>query len=312
MKKIHNKHGKNHPPELLNIALLIFASLANGFILWWVSHTSSWFVIFLGVISFALISNTLFSLLHEAVHGLLNSNKVVNEWLGSFVAGWFPTSLTLQRAFHLTHHKNNRTAEEQFDVLHEDDIKWLKYIQWYSIISGIYWFSTVLGLLLYLLVPSVFRIKIFENKDSSIAHQTSSSAYFKVFNNVGSVRVKLEILISILFQGNLFWLLGLTWWGWLLCYTGFAVYWSALQYADHAYTELDPINGAWNLSVSRITRAIYLNYHYHLAHHQNPDVPWLYLGEYVDENQLQPSFWKVWFTMWKGPRTLAELDSVIK
>ena len=310
------KH-KPQPPNQLNIALLILTSLANGFLLWWVSHSTDWYLIVIGMIGFALISNTLFSLLHEAVHGLLNSKPVVNEWFGRLVAGWFPTSLTIQRAFHLTHHKNNRSAEEQFDVLHEDDVKWLKYLQWYSIISGVYWFSTIIGLLLYLLVPSVFRIKIFESKDSKIAQQTSSSAYFKVFNTIDSVQVKLEILGSILFQALLFWLLDLSWWGWLLCYTSFAVYWSALQYADHAYSELDPINGAWNLSVSRITRAIYLNYHYHLAHHQNPDVPWLYLGDYVDDALPQPSFWKVWLTMWwKGPRTEAELarvsNSIIK
>ncbi len=303
---------KNHvPPERLNLIILLLASVADLFFLWLVSQGFAWFITLVGIIGFALITNTLFSLLHESVHGLFSRNPVINEWAGRFAAAWFPTSLTIQRAFHLTHHKNNRTREEQFDVLHDDDVKWLKYIQWYSIISGVYWFATVFGLIIYLLVPAVYRIKLFANKDSNIAIQTSSSAYFNVFNEIPSALVKKEILASIAFQAILFWGLGLSWWGWLLCYTGFAVYWSALQYADHAFTELDSVNGAWNLSVSPITRAIYLNYHYHLAHHQNPTVPWIFLKQYVNNDKLQPSFWRVWFAMWRGPRTVDKLNKVI-
>jgi fatty acid desaturase len=49
-------------------------------------------------------------------------------------------------------------------------------------------------------------------------------------------------------------------------------------------------------------RWVALNYHYHLAHHQHPEVRWYDLPKYVDAASPQPSFWRVYFSMWKGVR----------
>ncbi len=281
------------------------------FFLWAVSHSSQLTIIIFCIFGFSLTANTVFSLMHEAVHGIFSTQYYVNEWAGRYAACWFPTSLTIQRAFHLTHHKNNRMPEEQFDVLHEDDIKWLKYAQWYSILTGLYWFITIIGIIFYLLLPCIFSIKRLQSKHSQVALQTSSSAYFSALDTINSNHARLEILASLLFQLLLFWGLALTWSGWLLCYTGFALFWSSLQYADHAYSELDPKKGAWNLSVSPITRALFLNYHYHLAHHEHPTVPWNHLDKFVEPKSFQPSFWKVWKAMWRGPKPLSEIDKII-
>ncbi len=78
--------------------------------------------------------------------------------------------------------------------------------------------------------------------------------------------------------------------------------WSALQYADHAFSPLDPANGAWNLKVNRVTRAVFLNYHLHLAHHRHPQVPWIHLDQLVDPLEPQPGFLRTWLAMWRGPR----------
>jgi len=101
-----------------------------------------------------------------------------------------------------------------------------------------------------------------------------------------------------------FTLLDLSLWGWLACYAAFGLHWSSLQYADHAFSPLDRRDGAWNLRVNPITRALFLNYHYHLAHHQHPRTPWLYLGRLVDPTLLQPSFLGIWLRMWRGPEPL--------
>ena len=298
-------------PVIINLILLVLSSIVCMFFLWLASHSSQIYIILLCSLGFGLTANTVFSLLHEAVHGIFSSQRVINEWAGRLAACWFPTSFKMQRAFHLTHHKNNRSHEEQFDVMHDGDIKWLKYAQWYSILTGLYWLITVLGIALYLLLPWVSRLSVLKSHKSQVGKQTSSSAYLSAINEINSTHARLEIILAVSFHVVLFWSLNLTWWGWLSCYAGFALLWSSLQFTDHAYSELDTKMGAWNLSVSPLTRAFFLNYHYHLAHHQQPSVPWNQLSDYVEKGSFQPSFWKVWFAMWRGPRRPSEIDDVI-
>jgi fatty acid desaturase len=82
------------------------------------------------------------------------------------------------------------------------------------------------------------------------------------------------------------------------------VNWSALQYADHAFSPLDPKDDAWNLKVNPVVRALFLNYHHHLAHHNAPQVPWLHLPKLVRPDSAQPSFWRIYLRMWRGPRRI--------
>ena len=298
-------------PERLNLALLGLASLASATLLFFASHTESLLVIITCAILFSFTANTLFSLLHEAVHGIFSKRRCVNEWAGRLAAAWFPTGLSIQRAFHLTHHKNNRSHLEQFDVLHEDDLKWLKYAQWYAIFTGIHWLITVLGVLAYLIVPRMLRVKLLREERSRFAEQTSSRAYLDALDHLNPIGARLEIALSLIVQGLLFWALDLSLVGWFACYAAFAINWSSLQYTDHAFSPLDPHHGAWNLRVGPVGRAFFLNYHSHLAHHQNPRVPWIHLRSLVIPDSPQPRFFRVWMEALRGPRKIDEFPRIV-
>ena len=101
------------------------------------------------------------------------------------------------------------------------------------------------------------------------------------------------------------------------CYYAFALHWSVLQYADHAFSSRDIKNGAWNLKVLPLSRWIALNYHYHLTHHQQQLIPWYELPKHVD-NSPQPTFWRIYFLLWLGVRkappfgSSADYDLVFK
>ncbi|MHB1214740.1 MAG: fatty acid desaturase [Thiobacillus sp.] len=297
-------------PERLNFFLLVLASAASAALLFFASHSTSTLTIIVCAIAFSFTANTLFSLLHEAVHSVFSSRRVVNVWAGRFAAAWFPTGFSLQRAFHLTHHKNNRSSLEQFDILHEGDVKWLKYAQWYAILTGIYWVVAVVGVLAYLLVPRMLRIRSLREDQSKVAKQTSSLAYLAALDDLNPVTARLEIVFSIAFQGLLFLVLDLSVVGWLACYVAFAINWSSLQYTDHAFSPLDPRNGAWNLAVGPIGRAFFLNYHAHLAHHQHPGAPWVHLPSLIPPGSPQPRFFRVWAESWRGPRRVHELPAL--
>jgi len=284
--------------------LLAAAGAANLSLLFLASHAASLGMQVAAALVFSFTANTMFSLMHESVHGLLLPDARWNRWAGRVAAAFFPTSLTLQRSFHLTHHKNNRSPQERFDYIEPGDIAWAKRVQWYGILTGLYWVMTQLGLLLYLIAPVFLRIPFLRRASSRFARQSSSRAYLEVFDHVDGRVVRIELLASFAFQAVIFVALDLSLAGWALCYAAFAVHWSGLQYADHAFSPLDPHDGAWNLRANPVSRALFLNYHYHLAHHRHPNTPWLYLGQHVETTAAQPSFLGVWLQMWRGPRRL--------
>lgn len=296
-------------PGTLNLGLLVGTFCVAGWLLHLASHAASWWQVALAMVGFSFINNTIFSLLHESVHGIFHPNRAVNEWAGRSAAAFFPTALTFQRIFHLRHHRNNRTEVEQFDYLRPTDNRFLKYAQWYAILTGLYWIASPLGMLIYLVWPSAFRLKLLRAEDSRVAQQTAADAMLEGFDHAPTHRIGLEILFTLFVQVALVWLTQATWQGWLLCYAAFAVNWSSLQYADHAWSKLDVRDGAWNLRVNKLVQYLFLNYHHHKAHHQHPEVPWLHLSQHVDFTEPRPSFFKIWLSMWRGPRPLPKVKS---
>lgn len=292
-------------PGTLNLVLAGGVASACCGLLWLASHGTAW-QIALAAVLFSFLANTMFALLHEAVHGIAHDDRAVNDAIGCVAAAFFPTALSLQRVFHLGHHARNRTVEEQFDYIRSFDQPLLKYAQWYAILTGLYWFFVPLGGVAYFVAPSLFTKPLLRSRSSELARQTGSSSMFAGLEAAPRGRIRLELLFSAGVQAGLFWLLDLSLTGWLLCYAAFAVNWSSLQYTDHAFSKLDVRDGAWNLRVNPITRLLFLNYHHHLAHHQHPQVPWLHLGRFVDPGAERPSFWAVYFRMWRGPRPISE------
>ena len=293
-------------PATLNLFILFGATGTASACLFWASHASSIWVMWLAGIAFSFANNTVFSLLHEAVHGIFHPKASVNLWAGRLTAAFYPTSFHIQRAFHLNHHKNNRSVFEQFDYIRKADSRFLKYAQWYSILTGVYWLFSPIFCILYSLSPSMFRMSQLSDEDSIIGHQTSASPYLNCLQAVSLTTVRHDVLFSILIQALLFLTFDLSVFGWLCCYACFAVNWSSLQYADHAFSPLDRRNGAWNLKVNPFVKAIFLNYHDHLSHHQNPAAPWPYLPQLGVASIQQPSFFRIYCEMWKGPRPIEQ------
>ena len=291
-------------PGRLNIALTAVSVSAAGALLWFASRTESWGWRLAVAVAFSFVNNTIFSLLHESVHGIFHPRREVNEAFGRFLAAFFPTGLTFQRICHLGHHRRNRTDAELFDYVLPGESRALKAAQWYGILTGIYWLLPPLACLFYLFFPWLFRPGAF--KGWRAARQTSAEAMLSGFEGAPEGKMRLEILFSFAVQALMIWTLDLTLTGWLTCYAAFALNWSALQYADHAWSERDVHDGAWNLKVSRIVQYLFLNYHHHRAHHQHPNVPWLHLSRYVDFSEERPSFLRIYLRMWRGPRPWPE------
>lgn len=288
-------------PARLNVALSLGVWTAAAGLLWIASHTSSPWIFAAAAIAFSFLGNTIFSLLHESVHGVFHPSRAVNDLFGTVSAAFFPTGFTFQKVSHLGHHRRNRTDLEMFDYYYPEDSRIVKWMQWYGILTGVYYVCIPLSWILVFAIPRLPKLGVMV-KDSVAIERTSASAYLRAFDDANMFRLRLELLGTVTFQVALFWLLDLSLAGWLTLYAAFGLNWSSLQYADHAFSVRDVRDGAWNLRVSPLVRAVFLNYHHHLAHHQNPQVPWIHLPRYVDPGRPQPRFLAIWARMWLGPR----------
>lgn len=289
----------------LNIALSVAMWILAAGLLRWASiavRSDAWLELAGVALIFSFAGNTLFSLLHEATHGLLHPRPWLNDLTGTVCAAFFPTGYQFQRACHLGHHARNRTELETFDYIYPDDIRWLKTLQWYGILTPLYWLTVVCGWVGFAVAPGLLRALASFGRDSTWAEHSSGTAYLEGLDAVPPVRARLELLFTVAFQLTLFVALDLAWQAWLVCYLAFAFNWSALQYTDHAFSPLDVKEGAWDLRVPTWWRWTFLNYHCHRAHHLNPRVSWIDLPRYVDAEQPQPSFFRHYVEMWKGPR----------
>ena len=301
-----------------NINLLIMAASISSMVtlLYISSHFSTWYILLFCFIAFGFVANTTFALLHEAVHSVFHTNKLINNIAGNILAAFFPTAFSFQKHCHLNHHRQNRTDFEMFEAYHEKDNKLVKTAMLYFILTGVYWMSPPVGALWLLIHPKSLLGSAFAGKNNYEVGRMGGAGMLRHLESLDSkaiLKLRLEVLVMIGIQVSLFLFLDLTFIGWIICYAGFALQWSGLQYADHAYSPRDIREGAWNLKVSKLTQYFYLNYHHHLAHHQHPHVPWVHLGKFVDYNKERPSFWEIYLRMWKGlvkidPESPAPLD----
>ena len=296
--------GRRAIPWRLNLTLAVCACGGSLAMLWTASHAESVLALVAGALAFSFVNNTVFALLHEAVHGLLLPDRRANEATGLVLAAFFPTSLLFHRTCHLGHHRRNRTTVELFDYYRPEDSRLLKSAQWYGILTGLYWLLPPLGCLLMLTLPRRVVERLSGAHWSPRVEHVGAEAMLSGFRTVSLGRLRAEVVLTLSLQSAIWLAFDLTLVGWSACYVAFAVNWSALQYADHAWSPLDVRDGAWNLRVNPLTRWLFLNYHHHLAHHQHPDVPWLHLGDLVDTSRPRPAFWRVYLSMWAGPRAL--------
>ena len=293
-----DSHDSRYPiPEGLNIAIFVAMHLSIWGLLWLASHSSLGWML-LAAWLFSLVNNNSFSLMHEAVHGTFSRNHFRNELFGTLCAPTFPTSFTLQRIAHLGHHRRNRTDEDLYDYYLPHQSRTHRNFQLYSgNLLGFYWLCIPLSNLIYLVAPWVYTSRRFIEGP---ARRFGFEAHIREVAEYSGSKIWFECLLAVVYQVLMWWLLDLSWQGWLLCYWAFAMHWSALQYVIHAFTERDIVEGAWNLKVSRLADALTLNYHNHLAHHRHPQLPWLYLPKFVEPDDRRPSAWRIYFRLWRG------------
>ncbi len=285
-------------PARLNLFLAAMILLSTLFLLWLASRLPLSGQLLCGLL-FAQLLLTNYQLMHEASHDLLHPERRINDAMGT-VLGWlFPVSFTLMKVTHIVHHCCNRSDHEMFDCYYPGDNRALKCMQWYGLLTGLWWWLVPVGSLLLAIHPAWLRSPPFRKA-------RTTAVLFDDFGSKDIRRVRLETLFGILFWLAAFHLLNLQWQAVLLLYALFGFNWATRQYVTHAFSPRDVVNGAWNLKVGRLHGLTLLNGQWDRLHHQHPHVSWVYLPVLARARDYDKSYWRQYFDLWRGPRPCQE------
>ncbi len=276
----------------VSVALLWGASLAwHGDLLLWACAVA---------LVFSFVMQTGFSLLHEAEHRKLHSNRKVNDLLGFFCAAMFPGSYQLLTVAHLNHHKVNRSDAELVDYIRPGEVPWVKHLQFYALITGLIWLSAPVVTLVVCLTPSTWLSRAFASGE-----HTSVARYLAFIQRAGAGKVRMETLCVLALWAVLWAALRLDWQAVALCYAAFAFSWSSQQYIYHVRTPRHLIEGAYDLKLWGPMQWLYLNFNFHLSHHRLPNVPWLYMPQVVRSQPTQ-GYWNTYLALWAPPQPVEQ------
>ncbi len=297
---------QNYPiPVFLNTIVILVCSTLYFVLLRAASTTESNLLLIVYGFSFAIVMIPVYSLIHEAEHNMLYPNAWWNNTIGRWLCTLFIVSFTFFKHCHLRHHKKNRTDIEIWELYFEDQVKWRRYGNLYLMMIGLGYLSLWCTVILYAIWPSLVYHPYFQ-KHKEIA------GFLEGSNQEGKVQaMRWESWVVILFQIVLFLLLHLSFKAWIVLYLMHGFLWSSQNYVNHAFSPRDIINGAHNLKIPLWLKPIYLNFNVHLAHHQNPTIPWIHLPKFIKSGPERISFFKNYLRLWKGPKLTHEGNPVV-
>ena len=288
-------------PGRLNLLIVVVQIVAFAVVVYFVSEVQQWWQMALLAAVFAILGNSIYSVIHEAEHGILHPDRRVNDSIGVMMALLFPAPFHLIRQGHLGHHRRNRSDDEAFDLYFEGDRPFLKWLILYGILTGFYWMLVVLSNLVVVFVPGLLNRKYFEFDRPSVAFMDSLNPRYMSW-------IRFEGLAAITLHAAIIWFLQIPVLTYFLVYFGFGFSWSAMQYVHHFGTDRDVLHGSRDLWIWQPIDLIWLHHNWHHVHHCRPTVPWIYLDRLGrDQGGDQRGFlpWH-YLKMWRGPRKTDE------
>jgi len=283
-------------PTTLNLLVIALQLCAMFAIFYGASVANAWWQLALLALAFAVVGNSVYSIIHEAEHHMLHPNVVLNDFLGAFMALFFPAPYHLLRQGHLCHHRANRSDDEAFDLYFDGDQPIVKWLKFYGIITGVYWVMVVLSNIVVLLFPFLVKKQLYEFDEPF-------AKFVEVLDPRYRWLIKLEAFLVIVLHATIIWGMGIPFWNYAIVYFGFGFSWSAMQYVHHCGTTRHVTDGTRNLWIFGPVDRLWLHHNWHLTHHKQPTVPWIHLprlGQQQDPNRgFLPWYY---LKMWRGPR----------
>lgn len=253
-----------------------------------------------------LATTTMWSLIHEAIHGHLLADKRANDQAGRVLSVLFGSPFQLLRLGHLMHHRFNRTPINRSDVTPTAARPGFVETVWYYhlILGGLYFWELMASL--FSLFPDRFYkpiVRITFGEHAPDGRTMWRAAQNQLLAEPGRSRMRFDGLLVCLLFGVSFWLYGGAWWMLALAILarGFLV--SFFDNAYHYGNLLEDVKAGYNLRLPRWAERLVLNFNLHEVHHRDPQLPWSALPEQfeADGDRYHIGYWRAAVRQLAGP-----------
>lgn len=253
---------------VVHMCSLLFLLFIHPFL----SEQAGWFLL-----AGALLANSYWALLHEAIHGHLLEGTRRNRRVGRVMAILLGSSYRLLRFGHLTHHRYNRHPLDCPEFYNSKaGHKGKFYIRYYiELFFGIYFVEVILPILFLLPRSVIFRLlrKIYSGKDKRITtirilaeQQLGKKAGIWEIRQDALIHVVLIITALLVWNSN-----------WIFIPGFYLLRGFLLSFTDNIYHfGTSPLDSdyAYNLALPKFLQLGIFNMNMHRVHHRHMDLPW--------------------------------------
>src|SRR5437879_2906802 len=167
-------------PERLNATIAASQLVMIGVCFHTVARVQTAWALLVLALVFGALMNSVYSIIHEAEHGMLFRNRRLNDVVGSFMALFFPAPFHLIRQGHLGHHLRNRSDDEAFDFYFERESRLWRYMQLYGTLTGFFWATIALSNFISAVAPRFLRKPITPFDISTVALHASLNPKYEL------------------------------------------------------------------------------------------------------------------------------------
>jgi len=257
-----------------------------------------WYLSLFFLMPSILFTNTLWALIHEGVHGNLNSVPQKNLRFSRILAVLMHSNFEVLKFGHLMHHRYNRTDYDLTEGYESNFIK-NNFLYYAHITIGIY-LAEVIGPLVFLLPAKVITVLFESILGKDHPYVINGKKLLLTRSKINKIRIDILINISIFLSIIILYGSYIGIYLWYLLIRGWMI--SSVDNLPHYGAGLDRINGSFNLSTNNIWQKMILNFNYHRVHHKYPNLAWHLLpGKFItDKEYFDADYFQQYRKQWRG------------
>ena len=230
-----------------------------------------------------LLTTTWWSLIHEAIHGLLYKYRPLNNAVGRLLAILFGLPFQPVAFGHLFHHRRNRSELDRAEVFTREQAGWRATAGYYfKLLGGLYIGEFALCIAVWLPRRLLQRLAVQRFVRVQLP-QEGRLMETTLLSGTTLWAIRFDSALVLLALASAFWLYGSHAWMLLVVLLGRGLLLSLMDNAYHYGTPLNALRYALNMRLPRPLSAAILHFNLHRIHHAHPASPWWRLPELFDE-----------------------------
>lgn len=285
---MHPAHALNHKnAAAVNLLLVTSFVIVGAWTLWLLPayvlpHRPrlAW-----SLVPVVLLTTTWWSVIHEAIHGLLFKRRPLNNAAGRLLCILFGLPFQPVAFGHLFHHRRNRSLLDRAEIFTRDEFGPLAVAGYYGkLLGGLYIGEFALCFAAWLPRRVLRRLAVQRFVKAQLPQEGRlMETSLLPPATLWGIRVDSLCVLSAL--GLSLWLYGADAWMLVLVLLGRALLVSILDNAYHYGTPLDRLRYAFNMRLPKLLSTGILHFNLHRIHHLHPASPWWRLPALFDAAQ---------------------------